>query len=78
MAAIDDIESFIAEVEAALGGFDDDRFADLLRSLYRSHDSKVIEVCNPACRVVRRKDVSVIDRMLDLRPLIAQAFGERK
>jgi hypothetical protein len=38
----------------------------------------VIEVCDAACRVVRRKDVSVIDRMLDLRPLIAQAFGARK
>jgi len=74
MSAVDEIEAFIAEVEAALGGADD-RFAEMLRRLYRSDDPRVIEICDDACAVIRRRDLSLIGRMIELRPLIARAFG---
>jgi hypothetical protein len=78
MAAVDDIEAFIAEVDAALGGLEDERFGELLRALYRSHDPKVIEICDAVRKVVGRRDISLVERMIDLRPLIARAFGQRQ
>ena len=53
MSAADEIEAFIEEVEAAVGGADD-RFGEMLRRLYRSDDPRMIEICDDVCAVIRR------------------------
>jgi hypothetical protein len=64
MASVDDIEAFIAEVDAALDGGRDDRFVEMLRALYRSHDPKVIEVCDAACADLqgRQEEARIMSR----------------
>jgi hypothetical protein len=58
MRVADEIASFIAEVEAALGGADD-RFGEMLRRLYRSDDPRIIGICDDVCAVIGRKDFSL-------------------
>jgi hypothetical protein len=74
MGTADKIEAFIAEVDATLGDGKDDRFNELLRNLYRSDDPRLIDICDAACAVIRRRDLSLVERMIELRPHIARVF----
>jgi hypothetical protein len=80
LSAQDDIEAFLVEIKATpFGATLDDEFSERMRKLYYGDDGRTIDVCDEVCAVVRRKDLTLLQRFMKLVPIFQKtidSFGD--
>ena len=75
----DAIEAFLDEIRAdPRGGLIDEQFEEIMRDLYRSDDPATIELCDSVCAAVRRKDLTLLNRLTKLLPILSDYVARAK